>query len=239
MTFPFQHPTSLRPPAPRLGRAHLTADDDAFGARLRRACDACHGAPPSDYGRLAWLVSRVEEETGALVPNECVRRWLIGHARPREGMTRLLASILGVRQAWLARGEGGPVPAWERASRAVAADPLKDGAVAVLAGLVGLRGGTTERPAEDDEVAAEGCVDLYATLRGARYAVHVALPERGRFAVPEAGLASHVVGAVLGDGCGCRFVALDPEGVSAVGRRDGGTVLLPVDHPWREAGLLG
>ena len=137
-----------------------------FGKRLERAVDGHPLAPPTPYGRQAWLLEKLRKETSLDVSANTISKWFGGTARPRPDNIRKIAQVLRVDEVWLALGrkptdrpEG--VPEVEKTQ----------GAALVLAGLLEMNGGRVSYPNPD---AAP--VDLHVTLKGSSFDVIAATP---------------------------------------------------------------
>jgi len=152
---------------PILVETEMTQDTTIeFGQRLERAVDGHPLAPPTPYGRQAWLLEKLRKETGLDVSANTISKWFSGSARPRPDNIRKIAQVLRVDEVWLALGrkptdrpEG--VPEVEKAR----------GAASVLAGLIEMSGGRISYPKAD---AAP--VDLHATVQGNSFDVIAASP---------------------------------------------------------------
>ena len=110
-------------------------------------------------------------------------------------MMRRLASVLEVDEAWLSLGIAPDVGPKERRAR----NAVADGAVNVLAGLIQMNQGHVAFPPANDPRAEY--VDLYAIIRGAQLAIHVALAQEAsdgvyRFDIPKEYQDCTVIGLV-------------------------------------------
>ncbi|MBK5927169.1 helix-turn-helix domain-containing protein [Rhodobaculum claviforme] len=187
--------------------------------------------PPIHFGRLGWFTKQLEDR-GKTVTQETVRKWFSGESYPRKATMTLLASVLGVDEAWLAVGQSG-VPDKQKKIRNATAD----GAVNLLAGLIQMDGAHPSFPSDNDRKAANHKIDLHAIIKGALYNFHVSLGQQSNrgwlFSIPVEALSETVIIGVMSIGnLQHHFVELDAEGIEAVGKRKGGTVevLLPNDE---------
>lgn len=192
-----------------------------FSTRMHQACDGNPKVPPQNFGRLGWFKAQFEERFDHSVTIETVRKWFAGEARPREKPMQYLAQILAVDHSWLALGTEPDVTEKERKVRNASAD----GAVNVIAGLIESGGGRPAFPLEDDGRARAEKIDLYAVIRGAQYAFHIAAGMRHddgwHFTVPVEALNTLVLGVMV-EGTNVTVLELDREGIEQRGRRKAG-----------------
>ncbi len=142
--------------------------NDAFAKRLNAASDNNPNVPPMYHGRYPYVVDEMRKR-GLSTTTETIRRWYHGEAIPSKEKMPALAQLLGVDEAWLSVGAGDEKPS--RRSVAKRADnPL----TTILATLITNDGGTIAWPADDDRQAVEGAVDIYAMIKGVKYAFRVA-----------------------------------------------------------------
>lgn len=109
---------------------------EEFAFRLGQAMDSHPRVPPSQHGRVTWLMRELET-VGVKVSLNTVHKWVNGAARPREDRIRDLAKLLKVDEVWLALGKkpvDDPKAMNERVGQA-------SGAVLAVAGLIELCGG--------------------------------------------------------------------------------------------------
>lgn len=199
--------------------------DPEFGKRLSQACDANFHCPPMHKGRLTWVAAELASRFKEKVSVESVRKWLAGETKPRRNKSAMLAELLSVDAVWLYMGiDAGLSPRDQKTRNAEAS-----GIVNVVAGFIQMDGGHPAFPATDDAQAAERHVDLYAIIRGANYAFHIALGHETddgglRFPVP---LSDGVI--VLGlvrSGFGVRVAELSPEIIRANGQANGSSAMV-------------
>ncbi len=205
--------------------------DRPFALRLQKSCDENTAVPAYNYGRQAWIKAQLQERFGVSVSNETVSKWFTGVARPRTDKISLLARLLDVDEAWLALGVAPELAPRERKIRNATAD----GAVNVVAGFIQMSGGHPAFPDEMDPGArGDARVDLYAIIKGAHYAFHVALAQRTsasvfKFAVPHGYEERVVVGVVQKEPLVCDFLALNQDMIEAHGVRRSGFVELTLE----------
>ena len=201
---------------------NLTA---AFAERFRHACDQNPHCPAmgktAGGGRLPWLEDEYKRRFGEVPSRQSFHKWLTGASRPTLDKAEKLAEMLGVDPAWLWMGHDAALDA--RAKRA--RNALADGGVNVVAGLIQMDGGMPAFPEEGDKKARRGHVDLYAVIKGAHYALHVAAGqpvESGvKFAVPTR--CDATVLGLIRDGFAFRVVEVTVEVLEA-GQRRGGSI---------------
>jgi hypothetical protein len=210
-----------------------------FARRVQIACDGNPHVPLPNHGRLGWFSSEIERRFNAKVTIETVRKWFAGETIPRTKMMGYLAAVLEVDHAWLAVGTGSDLSEKERKVRNATAD----GAVNLVAGLIQICGGFPAFPEDRDKRAASGKVDLYAVIKGAQYAFHVAMGEvtgdEVTFAVPvEAVGATLVLGVVRTGEFSFRFFELEEEKINANGKRKDDRIVVQIplsgEQDWRE-----
>jgi transcriptional regulator with XRE-family HTH domain len=171
-------------------------ENQAFAARLQQAI-AAHPLAPEGHGSLTWLRNRLEEAGTSLSINT-IHKWATGQSRPRHDKLLALAASLGVDEAWLSVGSS-PAP-----DPKLRKDQVRraEGAALVLAGLVRLAGGSIAFPGEDDTLASENHIHLYAIINAEQVRVTTAPGAREGdtvvFNVPRPVGNNKVVG-VLGD----------------------------------------
>lgn len=151
----------------------VSATDAAFAARFLKAADQSDHCPDKNFGRLGWIAKQLYAK-GITVSNESVRKWFAGESRPTIENVTALADILKVDASWLQFGTDSQMAAKEQKARNAEAD----GSVNLIAGLIQSDGGVPAFPAADDSRAADDNVDLYAVIRGAKYAFHVVTGSR-------------------------------------------------------------
>lgn len=170
---------------PPAGQKMKTSVDSSFSKRLLDACEQFGYGPAHKYGRLTWLQTKLSEHN-IEVSLETIRKWCTGASRPRDDKISILSRILEVDRAWLALGIQTAPPSRARANPQ---SPVTDGAAYILAGLIFMDGGRAVFPAYEDHEALDQHIDLYATIKGARYAfrIIVGLARRSTIAfdVPE------------------------------------------------------
>lgn len=169
---------------------------------------------------------QLDQRFSTSVSNETVSKWFTGVARPRPDKIRLLAKLLDVDEAWLALGVEPELDPRERKIR----NAMADGAVNVVAGFIQMTGGHPAFPEENDVRAKGGArIDLYAIIKGAHYALHVALAqEEGegayRFAIPYGHEDCVVIGVIQTQPLVCDFLELTADLVNAHGLRRSGHI---------------
>ena len=199
-----------------------------FARRMAQACDGNPDVPPPNYGRLGWFADKIEERTGKRVANETVRKWLVGEVRPRPKMISALAAVLKVDEGWLSLGRTPELSEREMRLRNASAD----GVVNLVASMVRMFGANPAFPGEDDKFAQENKIDLYAIIRGAQYAIHVALFQDGKAVIPIEAKDAFVIGVEhLG---GTSFRLLDLTDFEDVAKRKGGAFEVALDaRDWK------
>lgn len=135
----------------------------AFVARLQQACDEAEDVPPPHKGRQQYLADSLG------VAPEAVSKWFKARSMPRPDKLERLAELLKVEQTWLAFGVS---PEMDRSQRKKHSREVS-GAVHLVMGMIMLSGGHCGVPSDKDQRA--DYVDLYATLQGSVYPVHVCL----------------------------------------------------------------
>lgn len=201
--------------------------DLAFARRLEQACDANFHCPEVNKGRLTWIRNEMAKKIGRTFPLQTVSRWISGESKPRHEKMKMLADILGVDSHWLYFGVEDEVSPRERKVR----NAMADGAVNLVAGLIQMDGGHPAFPADDDERAKRDRVDLYAVIKGASYAFHVALAiekeGKWQFVLPIKHQELVVLGVVR-DGFTFRIVELTGDLIegNATGKANALTVML-------------
>jgi len=218
MKSPFRKPTAspavVEPAAPPK-RATAYPHKD-FAKRFQTATDGNPHVPPPNFGRLKWFVTELEKHGVKSTP-ETVRKWFAGQGLPRHGTMKALAIILQVDEAWLSLGRAPEIDARQQKLRNAEAD----GVVNVVAGFVQMCGGNPAFPERGDKRAAREHIDIYAIIRGAQYAFHVALERDGHFAVPHGAGDTFVIGVVRTGDLAVSMFEIDAEALSN-GKRKGG-----------------
>ncbi|MEO5866457.1 MAG: helix-turn-helix transcriptional regulator [Sphingomonas sp.] len=194
--------------------------DAAFALRLEQSCDASPHCPPMHRGRLTWIAEQLTKQFKEQVSVQTVARWMNGEAKPRQAKNVKLATLLNVDPVWLYMGVESDITPRERKVR----NAMADGAVNVVAGLIQMDGGYPAFPEEKDTRAHREHVDLYAVIKGANYALHVALGKEtdGGYSFSVPANHDHVVmlGAVR-DGFAFRIVELTTDLMEAHGNTSG------------------
>lgn len=203
----------------RPGRRVKKIEHKAFAQRMAQACDGNTNVPPPNFGRLQWFVDQMDERFGAKTTPETIRKWFAGETLPRPKSLHQLAEILQVDEAWLALGHAPELDQRQQKLRNAEAD----GVVNVVAGFIQMCGSNPAFPEPSDKRAQREHIDLYAIIRGAQYAFHVALEKDGRFAIPAGAEETFVVGVVRTSDLTCDFVEVDVDAIAA-GRRKGGFI---------------
>lgn len=215
------------PATPSAVRPKLIRDKD-FGIRLEKACDASTYVPPPNKGRLGWIQQQFSERFNEKISLESIRRWLAGEMKPQASRVRQLAIILDVDESWLSLGIQ---PELDPRARKVR-NAMADGAVNVLAGFIQMAGGNPAFPDANDTRAEKQHIDLYAIIKGAQYAIHVALAnvdENGlRFTLPANHEDIFVIGVEQIDGPGVKFYEIPRETIVEQGEHRGGAIDLTV-----------
>jgi hypothetical protein len=188
----------------------------AFAQRMAQACDGNTHVPPPNFGRLQWFVDQMQEKFGADSTPETIRKWFAGEALPRPRSMHMLAEILGVDEAWLSLGHAPELDQRQQKLRNAEAD----GVVNVVAGFIQMCGSNPAFPEASDKRAQKEHIDLYAIIRGAQYAFHVALEKDGRYVVPVGAEDVFVIGALRTDDLECQFYEVD----ASAGKRKGGFI---------------
>lgn len=213
-----------------------------FAKRLQQACDGNPHVPQPNFGRLRWFSDQLQERFEIDSTVEGVRKWFDGLTLPRSATMDALAQILEVDRAWLALGVTPNLDQREQKLRNAEAD----GAVNVVAGMIQMSGSNPAFPTKGDARAAKSHIDIYAIIRGAQYAFHVAVATEVdggfRFAVPvEAAQDAVVLGVIRRDGFAVDVLELDAEGLAEQGKRKGVTIEIAVNpnyqtenHAWRQ-----
>lgn len=208
-------------------RPKIIRDRD-FGIRLTKACDGSSYCPPPNKGRLSWIKAQLFERFHETISVESVRKWLAGEMKPEANRLRQLAIILDVDESWLSLGIQ---PDLEPRARKVR-NAMADGAVNVLAGFIQIAGGSPAFPEAGDARAEKQHIDLYAIIKGAQYAIHVALAHTDdnglRFTLPTNHEDIFVIGVELIDGPGVKFYEIPSEVIVEHGEHRGGAVDLTV-----------
>jgi len=205
-----------------------------FARRLDQACDGNVNIPQIYHGRLKWFSEQYQERFGRAVPQETIRRWFAGVAKPRQDDLIKMASILKVDPAWLSVG----VP--NKSKETVMAS---SGAVNIVAGFIQMSGGRPALPQEGDDAAEEHRIDLYAIVDGVKHNLTVVLAIPGepdaRFIVPAAARRNVILGVVRGVGTGVTIYDLDWETLEKSGTRVGANIEISVEGGnWRKVSLI-
>jgi hypothetical protein len=145
----------------------------AFTERLRTAVENSPNVPPMYSGQHTWIIDQLIKK-GITVSRETVSKWFRGDSIPSSARMEALAELFSVDVAWLEFGVHSVVTERERRSHSA----LARGVVNLVAGMVQMGGGTVAFPEEGDDKAARGAIDVYAIIKGAQYAFHVAIAER-------------------------------------------------------------
>ena len=205
-----------------------------FSKRIQQACDGNPHVPQPNFGRLRWFSEQLQERFGIDSTVEGVRKWFDGLAKPREATMRALAEILEVDFAWLAMDVTPNLDQREQKLRNAEAD----GAVNVVAGMIQMSGSNPAFPTKGDARAVNSHIDLYAVIRGAQYAFHVAVATEVdggfRFAVPvEAAQDAVVLGVIRREAFAVDLLELDAEGLAEQGKRKGPAIEIAVNSNYR------
>jgi transcriptional regulator with XRE-family HTH domain len=211
-----------------------------FAARLNAVANTNATVPPSNYGRLGWFAEEFAKRN-MVVSKEMVRKYFAGENKPRAERMDTLAEILQVDVAWLSLGKS----AVAETSRNAIRNGRASGAVNVVAGLIQLHGGSPAFPEDGDVKAESEHVDLFAIIRGAQYAIHVALGEQTdqgtRFSLPVSMGGNTIVLGVIQTSPLCfDIVELDSEGLAEHGKPGKSAISVTIDadyrtesHAWR------
>ncbi|WP_299549946.1 helix-turn-helix transcriptional regulator [uncultured Tateyamaria sp.] len=157
---------------------------EEFAHRFNRAVEGHPLAPPSPHGRQAWVLEKLQKETGLTVSANTMSKWFHGTARPRPDNIRKIARVLQVDEVWLTMGK---TPAQQQAATMPGSERAK-GAALLVAGLIEMAGGRVTFPGKD-----QAPVDLQVNMNGDQFnAVVVVLSE-------QAGVSSCVVPEPVGD----------------------------------------
>lgn len=193
----------------------------AFAQRMAQACDGNTSVPPPNFGRLQWFVDQLQERFDLATTPETVRKWFAGEAFPRPKTLHMLAEILQVDEAWFSLGHAPDIEPRQQKLRNAEAD----GVVNVVAGFIQMCGSNPAFPEASDKRATREHIDIYAIIRGAQYAFHVALatetPDGMRFTIPVGAAETFVVGVIRTDDLECQFYEIP---VLTEGRRKGGAI---------------
>lgn len=203
--------------------------DPEFARRLESACDGHPHVPPLHRGRLTWIRDHLVKNFNLDVSVETVRKWFAGEAKPRPDKTALLAQLLEVDVSWLQIGIDQDLAPRERKVR----NAMADGAVNLIAGFIQMDGGNPAFPDEADKRAARDNVDLYAIIKGANYALHVALGtlEGGGFRFPVPVNHEHVVVlGVIRSGLRIDVIELTDDLIEKYGTRRGASIEVSLDR---------
>ncbi len=213
--------------------------DPEFAKRLGQACDANFHCPELHKGRLTWLADQMGKRLKKAVSAQTCARWINGEAKPRRDKNDVLAELLGVDPIWLYLGVEQDITPRERKVR----NALADGAVNLIAGLIQMDGGYPAFPEEKDARAQREHVDLYAVIKGANYAFHVALatPAAGNheFKIPK-DYENIVVLGVVRENFAFRIIELTEEMILSKGTPKGSVVsIILTDSEISEGEITG
>ena len=205
-----------------------------FANRMAQACDGNPDVPPPNFGRLGWFVKQMKTRFNETATQESVRKWFAGESRPRHKTMAYLAQILKVDEAWLSIGRASEISTKQH--RALSA--TVEGAVNVVAGFVRMCGGHPAFPRDDDSRAKDQNISIYAIIKGAQYAFHVATGQRSesgwKVLIPVDANEVFVIAVLPVTDLHCEFVELDWEGIEAEGTRKSG--MFEVTVPFEETG---
>lgn len=190
-----------------------------FAQRMAQAVDGNAQVPPPNFGRLQWFVDQMMERFGTETTPETIRKWFAGEAKPRPKSLHQLAEILHVNEAWLSLGQAPELDSRQQKLRNAEAD----GVVNVVAGFIQMCGSNPAFPDPSDKRARREQIDIYAIIRGAQYAFHIALEKDGRFFVPVEAEETFVVGVVRTSDLTCEFVEVTTDAIGE-GKRKGGFI---------------
>lgn len=192
-----------------------------FAKRLNTACDTNPLVPALQHGRLTWFKRMLAERFDESVSVETVRKWFSGEARPTPDKMKKLATLLEADEAWLSLGIAPELAPREQK----AANATVDGAVNIVAGFVKAHGGLPAFPYPDDKRATEGAIDLYAVIKGAQYAFHIAVGQGvvdgHRFVVPANHTAAVQIGVILDGDLAVRMTEITEDQIEAGVTRGG------------------
>jgi hypothetical protein len=212
-----------------------------FAKRLVQACDGNANVPLPNHGRLRWFVDQLDEQFGIKSTPETIRKWMAGEALPRHKSIHALAQTLKVDEAWLSIGKAPELDERQQKLRNAQAD----GAVNVVTGFIQMGGGHPAFPEEKDQRARDEHIDIYAIIKGAQYAFHIAVAtqeESGwRFAIPIGAENTVIIGLIRTGPLSVDLLELDSEAFLGLAERKGGHFDLLVDsayrtyaHTWRQ-----
>lgn len=195
--------------------------DKAFALRMAQACDGNPLVPAPNYGRLQWFIDNLKLRFNLTVSHETVRRWLNGESIPRRKYMPFVAELLGVDEVWLTFGRSPELDNRQQKLRNAEAD----GVVNVVAGFIQMCGANPAFPEAGDKRAEKEHIDIYAIIRGAQYAFHVALaaPIEGghRFGVPIVAADAFIIGVVRTSDLTCDFYEIDAAALEGATRKAG------------------
>lgn len=204
-----------------------------FGKRLKTASDSSPHVPEHNYGRLRWFAENLQSRFQIKRTEECVRKWFYGKTFPRKNSINALAELLQVDVSWLSDGSTPTLDLRERKLRNAEAD----GAVNVVAGFIQMSGANPAFPDPDDQEAKKSDIDLYAIIRGAQYAFHVAVAAEVdggfRISVPLAARDLFIIGLIRREGFAVDLIELDADGLAEHGNRGSGSIDVRVDPNYR------
>lgn len=139
-----------------------------FAFRFNQAIEGHKMAPPTPFGRQAWVIKKLKNETGLSVSPNTMSKWFKGLAKPRQDNIRKIAKVLEVDEIWLAMGQKPVAPSND--SREVAAK-ARGGALA-LAGMLEMMGGRVTFPDDDNSP-----VDMQVNYAGRTFEAVVVSPK--------------------------------------------------------------
>lgn len=196
--------------------------DPEFAKRFNQACDDNPLVPPLHHGRLGWVKREMFRHFGLVISAETVRKWFAGESRPTPDNITKLAEVLQIDEAWLAVGKTPDLMPREQKVR----NTMADGAVNLVCGAIQMSGGHPAFPSEGDKRAERERIDLYAIIKGAQYAMHVALAQDAgsdgwKFVVPTSYQDVVQIGVVQESDLAFRFLEITAETIEARGKRNG------------------
>lgn len=206
---------------PRPRRRQFIAE--AFAKRLQAAMEQNPNCPPKYQGERKWLVEQLLK-LGVPVGMETIRKWVEGETLPAPDKFPAIAEALAVDVQWLMFGD--TLAEAVQPAHSFDAAPLTN----LVAGIIGLDGGTVSFPANDDRLRG-GAVHLHAVVRGANYPLHIVGgtlgDDRISFRVPAKRDGVIVVGVVRrGTGFDFDIFELDEALIEKNGRYDRGAVVV-------------
>lgn len=173
-----------------------------FAYRLNQAVEGHPLAPPTPFGRQAWLKEKLRGETRLEVSNNSISKWFNGLSTPRPDNIRKIARVLSVDDVWLGSGRKPETSAREKGLNHAKA---RGGALA-LAGLLEMQGGRVTFPDQADDPS-----DLRVNLGDANFSAIVVSPRETdnawTFVVPEPLGAVRILSVTAAPGEDCGFSA--------------------------------